>query len=790
MNGSRLLRATLMLAVSFPFALDRMADAAYAQSQDLGSIAVSGGAKPAPRKKVKQTRAPRAAAQREAAQTAAPTVLPLSSNAAIGSRAPAGSAPALAPTQGSLNSNNPVSYVSDKAIKDIASEGGDYNEVAKLTPGFVSSQPNGVGDSWSGWRGYHDGQFNLTFDGIPVGDANDFTHHSAVYYPKAFLGSVTVDRSPGQAAQTGYATFGGTLGLNSLALADNFGGYVRASYGNFNTFTTDAVMQSGWNKDKDTRAVVAFSHNSSDGVLMNGDISTWQGMLKVEKQLGEVKITALASGGTSRYNNVGAITYGQWQAYGKNYGALNNDPKTQNYVGYNNSLKASDTEYVRAEWDLGGFKFDNKIYTMSYHYPRNQLNGNKVNLWPEVAGGVPGASSDVKGYRKENNVRSFGDTLDITKDISGTQMDGKLRMGVWIEHDENKRMQEYKDMTTGLTYTQMGQPTTTAFKLSMLGRIDTVQPYIEYEWKALNNLFITPGYKYVSFIRNQDAIVNPTTLKPLNATSTYNANLPYLSARYLLNDHMSLFATASRGFLGPNMNYFYVNDPSKNLVDPETTVNYQIGSVYKTEDWTLQANLYQITASNFPGSGTSGSDTYYFNAGKARYQGVEGEVTYKVINNLALYTSGALSSAKYIEGPYTGMAPGYAPKYTFATGLIYDDQNYFGSIIHRITGDYYGTSSQDQVASSASVNGALLKVGSYNSTDVVAGIRTDVLKKAGFGESAEFKIGVNNLFDHRSITDIAGTPGLLITDNQTNGNALTYVFQPSRTYYISAKINF
>ena len=787
MNGSRLLRATLMLAVSFPFALDRMADAAYAQSQDLGSIAVSGGAKPAPRKKVKQTRAPRAAAQREAAQTAAPTVLPLSSNAAIGSRAPAGSAPALAPTQGSLNSNNPVSYVSDKAIKDIASEGGDYNEVAKLTPGFVTSNPNGVGDTWSGWRGFHDGQTNITFDGIPVGDANDFTHHSAVYYPKAFLSSATVDRSPGQASQMGYASFGGTLGLNSLAFSDKFGGWVRSSYGNFNTFTTDMGMQSGWNKDRDTRVLVSFSHNSSDGVLKSGDISTYQGLLKVEKQLGDVKITALASGGTSRYNNIAAISYNQWQTYGKNYGGLNTNPAAANYVGYNNSLKASDTEYVRAEFDLGGFKFDNKFYTMSYWYPRNQFNGDKTAFYAETSGSITGHPGDVKGYRKENNNRSVGDTLDITKDISGSPVDGKLRMGVWVEHLMNKRVQENKDMTTGQNYTQLGFSQSSAYKLDMVDRVDTIQPYVEYEWKALSNLFITPGYKYISFIRNLDARFNYSASNTHNASLSYTANLPYLSTRYLVNDHLSLFATASKGFLGPVIDYLYVPDPSKNTAQPETTVNYQVGSVYKTEDWTLQADVYQITASNFPGSGTSGGDTYYFNAGKARYQGIEAELTYKVFNSFALYTSGALSGAKYIEGPYTGLAPGYAPKYTFATGLIYDDQTYFGSVVHKITGNYYGTSTQDQVASVAgSVNGDLLKVASYSSTDVVAGIRTEVLKRAGLGDSAEFKIGVNNLFDHRSITDIAGTPGTTIV----NSTGLTYVFQPSRTYYISAKINF
>ena len=67
MRSHRIIRAALMMAVAFPFAIDSMADAAYAQSQDLGSMTVTGGAKPAPRKKVKQ--APRAARAVKAARS-------------------------------------------------------------------------------------------------------------------------------------------------------------------------------------------------------------------------------------------------------------------------------------------------------------------------------------------------------------------------------------------------------------------------------------------------------------------------------------------------------------------------------------------------------------------------------------------------------------------------------------------------------------------------------------------------------------------------------------------------
>jgi hypothetical protein len=87
------------------------------------------------------------------------TGLPVSSDAAVGGAAPAGSAPALAPAQARLNADQPGSVISDKVIRDIIPPSSDYNETAKYTPGFLSSNANGLlGDSKGGWRGFQDGQ--------------------------------------------------------------------------------------------------------------------------------------------------------------------------------------------------------------------------------------------------------------------------------------------------------------------------------------------------------------------------------------------------------------------------------------------------------------------------------------------------------------------------------------------------------------------------------------------------------------------------------------------------------
>jgi iron complex outermembrane receptor protein len=246
-------QSTLHASVSL-VALTLVAGAAQAQPTDIGSVDV---------------------------QSTAPATggfsLPLGSDAAVGSKAPPGSAPALAPSQSSLNAIEPESIVSDKVIRDIAPPSADFNDAVKFTPGWVSSNPNGlVGDAKGGWRGFADGQYNITFDGIPFGDANDPTHHSAAYFPGAFLGSIVIDRGPGPASQVGYAPFGGTMALNSYDLSDAFGGHVDTSYGSFNTFTSSLTVQSGLIPGTGVRALFQYAHSNTSGALNYGHYDTNQ----------------------------------------------------------------------------------------------------------------------------------------------------------------------------------------------------------------------------------------------------------------------------------------------------------------------------------------------------------------------------------------------------------------------------------------------------------------------------------------------------------------------------------
>ena len=736
------------------------------------------------------------------------TGLPVAAPAAVGSQAPAGSAPALAPSQSSLTTGEPVSIVSDKVLRDVIQPTSDYNETMKYTPGWVSNNSNGlIGDTKGGWRGFVDGQYNVTFDGIPFGDMNDPTHHSAAYFPAAFLGKVVADRGPGPASQVGYATFGGTLGLNSIDFSDEFGGYVQESMGSFRTQGSVITVQSGKIPGSDARILFQYNNALTYGAQQYGKYNQNQFLVKAEDKLGDFTLTAFSTYGTENYNNIGGITYPQLKAYGKRYGEVNNNPLTQEFVGYNNSQKQTDMEYIDLNGSLGGWHVDNKLYTYAYTYPAYQNNGNDQTIEGPISSAngavtsvkIPNAngtstkvpihgvlSTDVVGYIKFNNYRAFGDIFSVDHHIDAGIASGLVRTGMWWEHGDNGRLQEYYDYTKNMSFPALGNSQQDSFKLLLSSHISTIQPFIEYEWSPLPNLTVTPGFKWEMFDRQISGAVNQTTLQPINYSHTYTSSLPYLAANYRLTDEVSVYAQASKGFLVPTVSAFYVFNPTLNNIQPQSTDNYQAGVVFKNEKIAADMDIYRVVASNYPVVTTlPGGYTDYTNGGTAQYEGVEAEGTYAIMNGWSAYASAALIRAKFIGGANKGLRVGDAPDYTATLGMIYDNGKFFGSLMQKFTGNMYGSSGQ--YATSGTTNGELNHLPGYNTTDLVIGIRGKDIESVPLLRNVTFKAGVYNMFDHKSTTEISGKVAGLTSINNTT---LSYSFLPGQTTFATLTIGF
>ena len=110
------------------------------------------------------------------------------------------------PITASILTVEPQAIVSRSIIENSIPPTADFSDVVLLTPGASStSTGNGPGltDSKTTLRGFKDGQFNITYDGIPFGDSNDPTHHSTSYFPNGTYERIIVDRGPGPGDRSG-----------------------------------------------------------------------------------------------------------------------------------------------------------------------------------------------------------------------------------------------------------------------------------------------------------------------------------------------------------------------------------------------------------------------------------------------------------------------------------------------------------------------------------------------------------------------------------------------------------
>ena len=143
----------------------------------------------------------------------------------------------VAPSQGSLDARTAESLISEEFIQNFVSPVGDYSDMVQMAPGTFSVSANGPGlaDTKIFFRGFKDGFYNMTYDGLPFNDTNDPTHHSWVFFPGPFIGSTLFDRSPGDATAIGPSNSGGSINLISKDLAADPIIQGTVSYGSFNT---------------------------------------------------------------------------------------------------------------------------------------------------------------------------------------------------------------------------------------------------------------------------------------------------------------------------------------------------------------------------------------------------------------------------------------------------------------------------------------------------------------------------------------------------------------------------
>jgi len=699
----------------------------------------------------------------------------------------------IAPTRASLAATEPQSIIERKAIDQFIPATADYTQIVNLTPSVSGTSFNGpgLGEAKTTLRGFKDGEYNITYDEIPWGDANGPTHHSTSFFPSSTIGAVVVDRGPGEAGQLGVASFGGSINLFSPEVSHDRGGSQSLTAGSWNTYMSVTKLNTGdISQLNGARVLVNLQELKTDGYLSDSGAHAYNQLIRAVFPIaGSWSLTVLGTWNQTRVytNDSSGATLTQGGLYGKDY-ALNNDPSTPNYYKYNVVKKHTYFNYARLAGDVTDtLHLQDTVY--SYYYKNDTESALDATLSPtdianktglqitQVPGGKPVVNGHIPGYTKLNVYKIYGDILRLNQTLPF----GELKAGLWLEKaDTGPRARYDYDATLGrgpngytVDYRQKVLAGVPQFlEYLQYSGWKQYEPFMDFDWKATSKLTVTPGIKYLHERITVDADVNQKSRQPYHDGKTFSKTLYFLTANYRLQDNLSVYAQYATGFLVPDISVTQVVNPNLKDLKPQQSKNYQAGVVYHGGKFTVDADVYDIDFTNKLQTVTVGTETVSFNLGGAKYKGVEGSVTYAATDNILLFANGSVNSAKASGANTTiggvpvvitgGKQIANAPKGTASVGVLFNTENWSISLSDKYTGVQWGAEGEP----------AAYRIPGYHSADLSVTYRLGRYRLQG---------SIYNIFDSQKFTSIK--PGKTVAYDQ-------YYYQPERNFEVSAKVNF
>lgn len=696
----------------------------------------------------------------------------------------------LSPVKALMDAGSARTEITNSYIREFTSPLTDFTDIMQAAPGTFSVSPNGVGLGQSNtfYRGFADGDYTITYDGIPFEDTNSPTHHSWAFFPGPTIGGVDFDRSPGTASDIGPTNFGGSIHLLSPQLPLEQGFKASESYGSFNTNLVDGQFNSGLiGKGQKANLWFEGNHLSSDGYETFNYQRRTAGAVKFNYKFSDKTSLSLLSSVVVLDSNTpnASPTRLQIQTFGDNYlldgtQYLANGKLDPNYYRYFFYHVPTDFEYAGLTSDLGhGWKLDTKAYTYSY-YNHQHYNGSGTKI------------STSSATDKLNSYNRIGDTLTV----SHASKYGVLRAGLWYEYSYTNRYQIPSDPTS---WTDQSLPN---FHENFW--TNSVQPFVEYQYVAIPKLTITAGIKdaYYNMSLKQYAdngkIVGSLGGAPsVSNDAGYNSWLPSFEANYRLRTNWSIYGQFGQGSIIPPSSVFDVKGAEvKGLPNPTKASTYQGGTVLKFDRFSVDADGYYIRFQNAysPFTPTSGPDegiTYDYLNPDSRTKGVEAEGNIYLVHGLSVFLNGTLTSAKYVAAPaqaLTNTTPAIAatpvawvastPHDTESEGVTYQDRNWdFGLFNKRI-----GTQWND--------NGSVHQAVPIDSFTITNLFLNYTLHNGSRFDESKVKLSFNNLFDNHNVTAI--TPALAATSTSafTQNGADTLTLVPGRSVMVTFQFGF
>lgn len=687
-----------------------------------------------------------------------------------------------------LDAASARSEISSLYIREYTSPMTDFSDITQAAPGTMSFSTNGIGNgqakTW--FRGFKDGMYTMTWDGVPFQDSNDPTHHSWAYVPAPAISYIDFDRSPGTASDVGPANFGGSIHMFSPKLSNVPEAMGAVSYGSYNSVQVLGQYNSGLFAGDKANLWFEGHHQSSDGYQTNNfqqrTAATAKFIYRPTQQTTFTLVGTSVIVDANTPNN--DATRRQIFHHGKNYLMESNqymaDGVTLNpqYYKYYTYHVPTNFEVATLDSDLGrGWAVNSKTYTYSYsnhqHYQNKQDSDQITTALPaDVPDGqnlsaITESLSSNSGINKLNQYNRIGEIAAFSKSSSL----GVLRFGSWVESTATHRYQVGSDPRTWVDSTKLSD-----LKFHERFWTGTYQPYIEYQLVALRKWTITAGIKDANYRMYLQQYADGKTVGSLNGNAfvthraDYNSWLPSVEANYRIRSNWSAYGQYGRGSQIPPSSVFDSTGAQvATLPKPTVADTFQGGTVVHLNRISMDADLYHVHFdNNYVSYSDSSNFTYFYAAPPSNTLGFEGEGNLALISHLSLSANGTVGRAKYeAQSAYTtpsGSVFAATPEYwvsnaahdTESLGLLYQSRSIHAGLFSKRIGTRYDAAG----SYSATVSGVKTSYGSgqnivYDPFWMNNLFLNYTVHRKSFFDGSKIKLSVNNLLNSHDLLSVS-----------------------------------
>ncbi len=502
------------------------------------------------------------------------------------------------------------------------------------------------------------------------------------------LERVEVLRGP-QGTLYGRGATAGAINIITKKPTAEIDGYVRASYGNYNSAVLEGAVGGPMGSDK-LMLRIAGKYDRRDGYgineftgqdVDNRDAYAFRGSL-LAKPAEDLEVLLSGEYFNENDNNYAFHYFGPTVRPENALGALiggkslftvaaaaGRKPNLRNIYSDQEAINKRDgysftgtITWTPGDWDV-------KSIT-SYHnfkrFNRDDLDGSNVNMFGQNNYDERSKtfSQEFVGAYKSDKFDALLGAVYFNEELFGSVRVPLTNLGILFGLPANT--------FDGANYLQFGTV-----------NIDAIGIYAQGSYAVSDKLKLTAGGRFSHEKRKGVGTFDFLGGVSTDKAKSWNAFTPTVTLNYQANDATLLYASVTRGFKSGVINVGSRND----VINPEYVWSYEVGLKTATADRKLQANIagfYMDYTDLQVGFVDASSVVTTVNAASARNYGVEAELRAKPLPGLTLELFGTYLNAKYRKfntGDYrqgfkqisvAGNRLSNAPEFSFRAGGNYD----------------------------------------------------------------------------------------------------------------------